>query len=946
MRVRFSNVSHFTFRENTAVAEASSYIEDNDEDSDGHVEEVDSCDSSDEQDCLNPIVQLQTYDSDNHQETDPECLNPIEDSETRSSFDYSEQNDFIVVDPGNIDQKFDRQIGRKCKYMTEEERIESKRRRDREYRQRKRLRQDCVEQNDRQMGRKAKYSTEEERLESKRRRDAKYRQRLRMKKLAQDQERASDDGEQLSDNPSQQFQVKTELECPETDIKSEPDTDKKQVFIKTEIEECSLSADELSSNWDISVEVEKRPATGRKYFTEEERILAKRRRDAEYRERLRLKKLVVDTEGDLEEVAEPIVIQLSKISPQSRTKYDEDQQELTSEDEKYEPEIVIEPYSEDSANGEAPYCKIDPPSKGRKYFTQEERTKAKLRRNAEYRQRLKMKKLKEEEELDDAFSLQMSSSSNDFKSKRQKYFTEEERLAAKRRRDAEYRERLRVKKLMDDADAATDGTEKLEQASSTYSLSESQHSEECQESEQGCSNTCPDETRGETNADRKYTDSENGCSNSSLQNESMASQYLNTSAQEVNQSSECDNSTPTGSKVIQKRPQKYFTEEERIAGKRRRDAEYRERKRMKKLMVDAANGKTVATLDTTSHSESRINHSESEAGWDQLSLQEESLEFRLRGSDSNHTSIQGDELNRYSNSNLSRRRYNTEEERLAAKRRRDAEYRERKRLQKFNSQGDINPISTHMPASRTTSSSNHEDSNSIVSDNSPFQRKYFTAEERLAAKRRRDAEYRERKRLQKLNFGTINHISTHMSASRTASSSNHDNSNLIASDHTPFQRKYFTEEERLAAKRRRDAEYRERQRLKKLQIEPVQELRDSDYEDLELAPDADEIVQDSDCEQTVEVAAEFAENAAQSRKCQEANSAEEKLRLKRVRNAAAKRAKRLRDKLSKGSVILTPELKSCKMFENNKIESRSCKLSESEKIEAKRKRDREYRCLF
>ena len=130
IRVSSSNISPSNFREDSAVAEASSYIEDNDDDSDGHVEEVDSCDSSDEQECLNPIVQLQTYDSDNHQETDPECLNPIDESETRSSFDYSEQNDFIVVDPGNIDQKFDRQIGRKCKYMTEEDRIESKRRRD------------------------------------------------------------------------------------------------------------------------------------------------------------------------------------------------------------------------------------------------------------------------------------------------------------------------------------------------------------------------------------------------------------------------------------------------------------------------------------------------------------------------------------------------------------------------------------------------------------------------------------------------------------------------------------------------------------------------------------------------------------------------------------------------------------------------------------------------
>ena len=87
------------------------------------------------------------------------------------------------------------------------------------------------------------------------------------------------------------------------------------------------------------------------------------------------------------------------------------------------------------------------------------------------------------------------------------------------------------------------------------------------------------------------------------------------------------------------------------------------------------------------------------------------------------------------------------------------------------------------------------------------------------AKRRRDAEYRERKRLKKLGSQDfkLEQSSPHIPVSR--SSSYHDDSNSIISDNTPCRQKYFTPEERLAAKRRRDAEYRKRQRLKKLQVE-------------------------------------------------------------------------------------------------------------------------------
>ena len=67
--------------------------------------------------------------------------------------------------------------------MTAAERIESKRRRDREYRQRKRgLDFEASElQTEKKMGRRSKYATEEERLESKRLRDSRYRSRQKAK---------------------------------------------------------------------------------------------------------------------------------------------------------------------------------------------------------------------------------------------------------------------------------------------------------------------------------------------------------------------------------------------------------------------------------------------------------------------------------------------------------------------------------------------------------------------------------------------------------------------------------------------------------------------------------------------------------------------------------------------------------------------------------------------
>ena len=79
----------------------------------------------------------------------------------------------------------------------------------------------------------------------------------------------------------------------------------------------------------------------------------------------------------------------------------------------------------------------------------------------------------------------------------------------------------------------------------------------------------------------------------------------------------------------------------------------------------------------------------------------------------------------------------------------------------------------------------------------------------MSGKKRRDAEYRERKKLEQIlddtkrrvqNIGHVGHVG-----------------NAAAAAAAKKGQKYFTEEERLEAKRQRDAEYRERRRLRKLE---------------------------------------------------------------------------------------------------------------------------------
>ncbi len=102
------------------------------------------------QDLLNPIVE-------------------IEEDEEKCRDDGSDFSSRDFASPGS---------GRRNR-MSAAERLESKRRRDREYRQRKRLLKSeaGIPEDVRKMGRRSKYATDEERLESKRKRDAEYRER-------------------------------------------------------------------------------------------------------------------------------------------------------------------------------------------------------------------------------------------------------------------------------------------------------------------------------------------------------------------------------------------------------------------------------------------------------------------------------------------------------------------------------------------------------------------------------------------------------------------------------------------------------------------------------------------------------------------------------------------------------------------------------------------------
>ena len=165
--------------------------------------------------------------------------------------------------------------------MTAAERIESKRRRDREYRQRKRgLDFEASElQTEKKMGRRSKYATEEERLESKRLRDSRYRSRQKAKHQVAEEGVCQVEVENGFENVENYWNEDAQAN-ENFGVTNESSGRGKKV---THIAYRSFAMSENSRT-----SSESKVVNGRKYFSQEERRMAKRRRDAEYRERMRL----------------------------------------------------------------------------------------------------------------------------------------------------------------------------------------------------------------------------------------------------------------------------------------------------------------------------------------------------------------------------------------------------------------------------------------------------------------------------------------------------------------------------------------------------------------------------------------------------------------------------------------------------------------------------------
>ena len=264
------------------------------------------------------------------------------------------------------------------------------------------------------MGRRCKYMTVEERIESKRQRDAAYRERLKLKKTFCD-----DADAQVETTPEFPEPVSNgtwlnsdRLAADDNGFVHEENLMAQEYYEPSQDVESSTPKRRRSSRNKRQPEnheapTSSRPKNGRKYFTEEERILAKRRRDAEYRERLKIRRLTVDGEVDSEclpehEAEEPIVVRLSEVKRKGRSKMVGAISNNKKEVKGRSSQVVCEGVSE--------YTKCDSSRdlpNGRKYFTKEERAKGKLQRNAEYRERLKMKKVQEEQELEQALSFQV-----------------------------------------------------------------------------------------------------------------------------------------------------------------------------------------------------------------------------------------------------------------------------------------------------------------------------------------------------------------------------------------------------------------------------------------------------------------------------------------------------------------------------------------------------------
>ena len=301
------------------------------------------------------------------------------------------------------------------------------------------------------------------------------------------------------------------------------------------------------------------------------------------------------------------------------------------------------------------------------------------------------------------------------------------------------------------------------------------------------------------------------------------------------------------------------------------------------------------------------------------------------------------------------------------------------RLQDFRDQPEFEPNSSSSHVNESMDQAcNHEDFNNGFEASSTFEEpqngkrkqrhKFSSQEERAESKRRRDAEYRERLKQRKLqesaekeelqnNNPTSDVIHSQYETSYLTTSHdefsdslNPDMSNETRGHEDEVKRKrrrFCTEEERIAAKRLRDAEYRERQRLKKLNAEEIdytslpEELEQSldPFELVESIPDSGDDEAYGNYE-TIEVEFEPAVAHKRNRRRRKDEvttttlSREERLRAKRLRDAEYMRRKRQQMKQKNPS------------SKKGRIGRRPIYLSESERIEAKRRRDKEYRFLL
>lgn len=694
--------------------------------------------------------------------------------------------------------------------MSTTERLESKRRRDREYRQRKRLLKSKPGRPSvatKKMGRKSKFTTDEERQESKRKRDALYRERQKARQLVegdlhgdvdswQDAQHLGANNGWAEMNYSADLVTLQPLPCLNPQAVQKPQVAPR---LSTSVSERSSNSRTVSP-----VDSEAKSAHGRKYFSKEEQVLAKRRRDAQYRERKKLKKLIAEESGGDHHVqlqAQPVAGTQVRVGVNFGGQVSFD----------------VSHFDNNAMDGGDP--------RNRKLYSAEERAKGKLQRNAEYRERLRIKRLIDDQGLDllntttvagkngypelmvqafdpsnnELLSLTVPELEARFPQRRRRYSNDEERAAAKRKRDAAYRQRRKERKqLGQSGDEAPQQLDFLAHAHPTI---------------------IPVVSFNGVYQDFNYPAFPEMAANSQhFVPQTVTFTVPQAALPEARQFEAQLNSVNSDNLDLRvgKSRRPYQSEAERAAARRLRDAEYRKRKKLKKMAAESLG----VQLDFGSQSSTRPGGG---------SNQDLSRSFVQNFHESDHdwsSSSQFQTPNQASSSKP--RRYNTEEERIAAKRRRDAKYREKKKLKRLtgdnsdagsekqqpqpqpqNSLGDAISGFGSWPGFVNTVSGQAWNNRPQAAVFQNTQLQYRPEDERLSGKKRRDAEYRERKKLEQIlddtkrrvqNIGHVGHVG-----------------NAAAAAAAKKGQKYFTEEERLEAKRQRDAEYRERRRLRKLE---------------------------------------------------------------------------------------------------------------------------------